>query len=151
MNNCNQHSKCINSALEHAQSLCNQKKILFTSLRKNILEIIWQSHIPLKAYDLLERLQKKDSSAKPITVYRTLDFLLLHNLIHKLESQNTYFGCTHPGDIHNCYFLICKKCNQVEEGCEHNLLKKIYETLKESNFIVDHAVLEIKGICKSCQ
>ena len=150
-NLCNNHHKCIDSALKNAEKICADKKLQFTPIRKTVFKLIWQSHSPLKAYDILEELQKEDPSEKPITIYRALDFLLNNRMIHKIESQNTYLGCTHPGELHNCYFTICKKCNVVHEGCESNFLGGIYETLKKEDFMVNHITLEIQGICKNCR
>ncbi len=147
---CNDHNFCVDTAIKRAEELCLKQKIQFTTLRRNILSLIWQNHKPLKAYDILEQLQTKDSSAKPITVYRTLDFLIENKMIHKIESQNAFLGCRHPGELHNCYFLICKKCNIAEEGCENDLLKNVYIDLKKQEFSVEHITLEIQGTCKKC-
>jgi Fur family zinc uptake transcriptional regulator len=149
-NTCDQHHDCIDSAIQKAEIVCAENKLQFTPLRRNIFKLIWQSHSPLKAYNILEQLQKDDPSAKPITVYRTLDFLLENRMIHKIESQNSYLGCTHPGEKHNCYFTICKKCNVVNEGCKSDLLNNVYNSLKQEEFLVDHVTLEIQGICSNC-
>ena len=31
----------------------------------------------------------------PITVYRALDFLLAHGLVHMIDSRNAYVACSH--------------------------------------------------------
>ena len=147
---CNNHNNCVDTAIKKAEDLCLKQKIQFTKLRRNILNLIWQNHKPLKAYDILEQLQVKESSAKPITVYRTLDFLIENRMIHKIESQNAFLGCRHPGELHNCYFLICKECNTAEEACENDLLKNVYTNLESQGFAVEHITLEIQGICKKC-
>lgn len=149
-NTCNQHHECVDLAIKTAESICLDRKLQFTPIRRSILKLIWQSHSPLKAYDILEQFQKKDSSAKPITIYRSLDFLIENRMIHKIQSQNTYFGCSHPKESHNCYFTICSKCHIVNEGCKNNLLSPLYEDLKKEEFIVKHITLEIQGICRSC-
>ncbi|MEK6734752.1 MAG: transcriptional repressor, partial [Pseudomonadota bacterium] len=84
------------------------------------------------------------------TIYRILDFFLENRIVHKLESQNKYIGCSHPGEMHNCYFLICNKCNKVEEACNENILKAIYEKFEKKHFIVEHINLEIFGTCVNC-
>ncbi len=150
MNICNNHSLCVESAMKKAEILFSEHHIQFTKLRQNILKLIWESHVPLKAYDILEKLKVEELSAKPITVYRILDLFLANKIIHKLESQNKFLGCAHPGGEHNCYFLICKECHKVEEGCEENLLENIYTQLNKKSFSVEHITLEILGTCKSC-
>lgn len=48
-----------------------------TALRRRVLELVWQSHKPLGAYDILAVLSEQDGRrAAPPTVYRALDFLL---------------------------------------------------------------------------
>ncbi len=147
---CDSHHECIDSAIRVAESICLERRLQFTPLRRSVFKLIWQSHSPLKAYDILDQLQKKDSSAKPITIYRTLDFLIENRMIHKIESQNTYFGCSHPRESHNCYFTICSKCNVVSEGCTNNFLTPIYDDLKKEKFLVKHITFEIHGVCKNC-
>lgn len=154
MNICVNHKICIETALKLAEKIFYERNVKFTPLRKNILKIIWGSHVPIKAYDILEKLQNSSldgaKSAKPITLYRILDLFLENKIIHKLESNNSFFGCSHPGENHNCYYMICKKCNKLEEGCGNNFLQEIYASLGKDQFIVDHITLEIFGTCKSC-
>ncbi len=71
------HSHCVHSALTEADTLCAQKGLRLTALRRRVLELVWQSHKPLGAYDILAVLSEQDGRrAAPPTVYRALDFLL---------------------------------------------------------------------------
>ena len=91
------HKHCIKGALEEARALCAQKGVRLTALRETVLELIWQSHRPVGAYEILAELTRiQDKSAQPPTVYRALDFLLEHGLIHRLSSLNAFIGCPHP-------------------------------------------------------
>ena len=72
-----QHHQCISQALESAQEVCAQRGVRLTPLRKRVLELVWQSHKPLGAYDILEVLSREDGRrAAPPTVYRGLDFFI---------------------------------------------------------------------------
>ena len=51
----------------------------------------------------------------PITVYRALDFLLAHGLVHKIESRNAFIACSHPHDGEPAALLICENCGMVAE------------------------------------
>lgn len=150
MTKCTNHHRCIESALELTEKVCKKNNLNFTSQRKSVFKLIWDSHVPIKAYDILSQFQKEDPDAKPITIYRSLDFLIENGIIHKIESQNSYMGCTHPGAKHNCYFTICSKCNLVTEECDSNLLNDVYNNLAKKNFIIKHVTLEIHGLCKNC-
>ena len=76
MKNCKSHKSCIKEALTKAKIICDQRGVKLTKLRETVLKLIWKNHSYVKAYDLLEELKKIDHSAKPPTVYRSLDFLI---------------------------------------------------------------------------
>ncbi|MEE2698831.1 MAG: Fur family transcriptional regulator [Pseudomonadota bacterium] len=150
MSLCNKHETCVDDALMKADLICKDKGLRFTEIRRTILEMIWASHKPVKAYDLLDKLQKYMFSARPTTVYRSLDFLLENGLIHKLNSLNAYIGCTHPLKHHDCYFLICSNCGEIEEYCDSNISDTIKINLDKNDFIPKKTSLEIEGTCNNC-
>ena len=151
MADCKDHIKCVETSLKQADLICLDNKLRFTELRKKVFSIISKSHEPAKAYDILSELQKEDSTAKPSTVYRTLDFLLENGLIHKLHSSNSYALCGHPAKKHGqCYFLICEKCNVTKECCSKSLTSKIEDIAKDNNFITKNITIEIRGLCSNC-
>lgn len=149
---CENHKNCVNDALSKAQMICDDHNISLTPLRKKVLKLVWQQgHTSVKAYDLLENLKKEEPSAKPVTIYRALDFLIENHIIHKIESQNSYIGCNHPTRQHNCAFLICNKCREITECCESDkLMSSIKENLPLSSFTPQNITLEVHGICKNC-
>ena len=144
------HKNCIPNAIREAERICKHREIRFTDLRRKVLEIIWAGHKPTKAYDILDKLKDMDYSAKPPTVYRTLDFLMEQGLIHKLESLNAYIGCSHPGKHHECYFLICSECQEIKECCDHVIDEAITKTTSKNKFSPHHTTLEISGKCSNC-
>jgi len=70
------HNCCREKAIHTAEQLCSQRGVRFTPIRREVLELIWESHRAVKAYDLLDRIKPKAGTTKPTTVYRALDFLL---------------------------------------------------------------------------
>ena len=115
-----------------------------------MLELVWESHKPAKAYDILKKLAKDKSAMMPPTVYRALDFLLKNGLVHKINSLNAFVGCSHPGLHKQCYFLICSKCDEVTECCTVKLDKVIGNTTNDNLFTTESVSLEIQGTCQSC-
>lgn len=150
MHACTHHESCVEEALTRADRICHEKGLRFTQLRREILEMIWGSHTPAKAYDLLDKLKENNVAAKPPTVYRTLDFLLEHGLIHKLSRLNAYVGCSHPLTHNECYFLMCRKCGDITECCNDVIAKAIMGTVRKSDFNPWHITLEIEGECHEC-
>ncbi|MFT6346981.1 MAG: Fur family zinc uptake transcriptional regulator [Myxococcota bacterium] len=150
MTSCNNHNKCVEDGFKKAEEICGKNDLRFTNLRQKVFSIILQNHQPSKAYDILSILQKEDASAKPSTIYRTLDFLLECGLIHKLHISNSYVTCSHPLKHNKCSFLICNKCNEVQECCDKKLSNELMEISLKNNFHIEDAMVEIRGICSSC-
>ncbi|AOX43262.1 zinc uptake regulator [Pseudomonas aeruginosa] len=54
------HSQCVSTALAEADALCARQGVRLTELRRRVLELVWQSHKPLGAYDILAVLSETD-------------------------------------------------------------------------------------------
>ena len=150
MSNCDNHDSCINTALKEAQNICDQRDLRFTKIRKTVLSIIWESHKPMKAYDILDKITGMEFSAKPPTVYRALDFLLENGLIHKINSLNAYVGCPHPLQHEQCYFIICSSCDEIEECCDKDITNAIEGVMAKNKFSHSNIAIEINGTCNNC-
>ena len=74
-------------ALARAQRLCTLRGAQLTPVRRTVLELILRAEEPAKAYVLLAKLEHEHGGLAPPTVYRALDFLLAHRLIHKVETS----------------------------------------------------------------
>jgi Fur family zinc uptake transcriptional regulator len=112
------HDTCIQEALQNAKQICQVKGGVLTDIRRQVLELIWRNHHPVKAYDIIEKFkpsERTQGAAKPTTIYRALEFLLEKGLIHRVESLNAFIGCSNPLHVHELILLICKKCENVQE------------------------------------
>ena len=67
------HDDCVRHALAEAETLCAANGARLTSLRRQVLELVWESHTPLGAYELLAMLKDAGRPAGPPTVYRAVD------------------------------------------------------------------------------
>ena len=145
------HAACIDAALDRAAELCTRRGARLTRLRRRVLELVWQGHAAVKAYDLLAELDRKGAAAKPPTVYRALDFLIAHGLVHRLESLNSYVGCPQPGAPHAGQFLICDSCGTVSEFEASAIQRAIAVQAADLGFVVGQQTVEIRGVCRSCR
>lgn len=150
MSHCPHHEHCLARALDQAETLCQSHGARLTPLRRRVLELILASHEAVKAYDILSRLSTEDRTAKPPTVYRALDFLLEHGLIHRVDSLNAFVGCSHPGDPHEARLLICTRCGRVDELATPELDDAIARAITPTGFQATCAHLEIHGQCADC-
>lgn len=144
------HDICIEEALNLARRVCENEGERFTDLRRQVFEIVWAEHKPVKAYDLLSELASKRSGVAPATVYRTLDFLQAQGLVHKLETLNAYLGCCHPEKEHQGHFLICESCEEVRELELSSFKQSIKKVEQTQQFHVRHMTVELFGLCNKC-
>lgn len=107
------HAACIQGAMQHAQALCDKQNTRLTPIRKQVLTLIWQSHKPLGAYDLIELVSSNGKRTAPPTIYRALEFLQGMGLIHRLATLNAFIGCAIQKDHQAGCFLICTHCHNV--------------------------------------
>ncbi len=145
------HSHCVSDALDAATTLCTERGARLTPLRKQVLELIWQSHKPLGAYAILDQLAAKATKpVAPPTVYRALDFLLEQKLIHRIGALNAYIGCPHPDHHHASHFLLCDDCGRAEEIHSKSVSRSIQKAASEAGFTVQSQSLEVFGLCPDC-
>ncbi len=145
------HSQCIRTALTKAEKTCVDAGARLTATRRRVLELIWASHKPLGAYDLLDQLSQEGHKPAPPTVYRALEFLLTHQLIHRIASLNAFTGCTAPEHTHSGYFLICQQCGNAEEMVNSPTLEAaINAAVQAAGFAVTSGTLELSGTCQHC-
>jgi Fur family zinc uptake transcriptional regulator len=146
------HSHCVHSALSEADALCSKQGVRLTALRRRVLELVWQSHKPLGAYDILAVLSDQDGRrAAPPTVYRALDFLLDNNLVHRIASLNAFIGCNHPEHAHQGQFLICRDCHVAVELEQKTISDAIVNSALGVGFAVEGQTVEVVGLCAACQ
>jgi Fur family zinc uptake transcriptional regulator len=146
------HSHCVSHALAEAESICMRQGLRLTVLRKRVLELVWQSHKPLGAYDILGVLSEADGRrAAPPTVYRALDFLLENGLVHRIASLNAFVGCSHPEHAHQGQFLICRGCNAAIELEQATISNAIVNAAAEVGFAVESQMVEVVGLCAGCR
>lgn len=137
--------------LHRAEKLCRREGLRLTPLRRRVLELIVHSPGGTKAYDLLDTLAAEHAAARPPTIYRALDFLLSHGLIHRIESQNSYVRCNCPEHVQAYQLLICQVCGYVQEMHEDLVEERLDKAAAEQGFSVVKKTIEVHGKCKDCQ
>lgn len=145
------HRACIADALMQARAICAEQGGRLTPQRQQILELVWREHKPVGAYELLERLHQQNIKAAPPTVYRALEFLLTHGLIHRIESLNAYTGCTSPGVPHHGQFLVCNQCRHVAELDDNAVNRQLDASARKLGFEIERQTVEISGLCPRCR
>ena len=144
-----QHAPAERVAL--AMSLCAARGEKLTTLRRQVLELLWEAGRPTGAYELIEAL--KLINARPVgppTVYRALEFLMAQRLVSKIESRNAYVPCVHPERQHDTLFFICSICGASSELEDPRVVQLLAQDAADLGFRVTRRVVEVQGACASC-
>ncbi|MSO92218.1 MAG: transcriptional repressor [Rhodospirillales bacterium] len=145
------HRRCIDHALEEAEAACRRSDARLTDIRRQVLELVWQGHRPVGAYDILEALGRHGRKAQPPTVYRALEFLQRMGLVHRIETLNAFVGCSRPGLPHTSQFLICRGCGRSAEIEDRKIGSIIAAAAARSGFSVERQSIEAVGLCMECR
>ena len=144
------HSKCTADLLSRAEHTCERRGSRLTAQRRDVLGCVARSHSAVGAYDIIERMAEQGTRPAPITVYRALEFLLAHGLVHKIESRNAFVACSHAHEGQPAALLICETCGTVAELDAPDIFERIAEKARARKFSPAHTMVEIAGTCGAC-
>jgi Fur family transcriptional regulator, zinc uptake regulator len=144
------HADCTAELLARAERTCERRGSRLTGQRRDVLNCVAQSHSAVGAYDIIERMAHLGPRPAPITVYRALDFLEAHGLVHKIESRNAFIACTHPHDGRPAAMLVCETCGLVTELDASDALSSLEAAAAAQGFTLHRSVVELTGICAAC-
>lgn len=146
------HDQCVEDALSRAEKTCGGRGLRLTPLRRRVLEILAQSHAPVGAYEIVEKLGETGSPAPAMSVYRALDFLVAEHLAHRIESRNAFLACAFGHDrAEPVMFLICEKCGTVAEMQAAAFARDVSKVAKSAGFEPKSSVVEVSGTCEACR
>jgi len=144
------HAKCTAELISRAERICERRGSRLTGQRRDILNCVAESHSATGAYDIVERMAARGSRPAPITVYRALDFLLAHGLVHKIESRNAFIACSHSHDGEPAALLICERCALVAELDAPQVFAGLARAAAGQGFRPTGTVIEMTGTCSAC-
>jgi Fur family zinc uptake transcriptional regulator len=141
----------IESALARAQLICTMRGARLTPVRRRVLDLILSSDQPTGAYALLAELQHGRGKLGPPTVYRALEFLLAHKLIHRVETSSAFIACCDTEHPHESQFMICDDCGATEELCDEDIVQSLRRLGERRGFAVERQIIEARGLCPACR
>jgi Fur family transcriptional regulator, zinc uptake regulator len=146
------HRACVSASLDAADALARERKLRLTERRREVLKIISSSHRPVGAYDVLAAMAKSSEAQRlaPPTVYRALEFLLAHGLVHRIDSQNAFVACFAPRSAHRAHFLLCERCGCATELASPELDAALAGCARKARFAVSRETVEMIGVCNAC-
>jgi Fur family zinc uptake transcriptional regulator len=146
------HTRCEADVLADAEVACAARGARLTPLRRRTLSALVSEHRPLGAYEIMERMASDGPRPAPITVYRALDFLLEHGLVHRIASRNAFIACAHKHtSSDSAVFLICERCGTVGESSSAAVTQALQDAATAAGFVSHRPVIEVVGICVHCR
>ena len=146
------HDQCVEDALTRAERACGGRGLRLTPLRRKVLEILAQSHAPIGAYEIVEKLAASGEAVPAMSVYRALDFLTAENLAHRIESRNAFLACSTGHErAEPVMFLLCEKCGAVAEMQAGAFSRDVAKATKSAGFEARSSIIEVSGICEPCR
>ncbi len=137
--------------LRQVETICGERNLQLTALRRQVLLLIAGAEAPLTAYALIDGLSKAQGRpVAPPTVYRSLEFLVENGFVVRVESRNAYAVCDTPGHDHHGVMLICSRCSVAQEIDDHALDAVLLRTAERAGFRLDKQTVELEGLCGRC-
>lgn len=135
---------------QHFKRLIREMGIKVTEQRLAILEALTDGRAHVTAQEVYERIHDAHPEIGFATVYRFLRKLSDLNFVTEVRMGGlpARYELT-PRDHHD--HLTCVRCAKIVEF-ENPQIEKIQEQVAQQNgFLLTHHVLELYGLCKSCQ
>ncbi len=136
--------------LDRAGSICRARGGRLTPQRRKVLSKLLAANRPLTAYELLDLVRPEDAAITPASIYRSLDFLIEVDLVHRLDSTRSFVACNHPDHPHAGQFLICRKCGTVVEAEDKRIDRAAEDLGERHGFTLEHRSVELTGVCGPC-
>ena len=127
-------------------------RVNLTPGRRAILDMLCAAGKPLGAYEMIDLLVDADGRRPaPISVYRALDYLVEHGLVHRLATRNAFMACgSHHHGAEPVVFLICDECGRVREFASASVGDGLDALSAEAGFRRRSQMLELSGVCAEC-
>jgi len=146
------HARCSAEAITYAEALCAERGERLTGPRRDVLQALASRHKPIGAYEIIDMLARDKGRPAPVTIYRALEFLMKHGLVHRIESRNAYVACVHNHDSGAIVaFLMCDTCGAVGEASTAAIGELLAAIAKKAGFRHSMSVIEITGTCSYCR
>ena len=128
----------------------NKPEIHLTTARRAVLEILEHSGAHLSPAEVHLQLIERLPSLNLSTVYRSLDYLVAHELITVADmgtGSPVYEFLSETPHHH----LVCLNCKHIQK-LDHELVDPFFDLLKQQkDFSIQTNHLVLYGLCSHCQ
>lgn len=127
------------------------QSLKLTRNQEIVIDALRGASQPLSAYQILDLEAVRAEGLKaPLTIYRALDKLIEHGLVHRIESLNAFVVCDHEPHSEPAAFMICQDCRATIEFSTGTLRRALTRQAGEHGFKMDGMHIEVSGHCEDC-
>jgi Fur family zinc uptake transcriptional regulator len=145
------HDRCAAELMARAERACMRHNARLTSLRRDVLGAVGESHRAAGAYEIIERLARSGPRPAPISIYRALEFLGDIGLVHRIESRNAFVACSRLHEAGRAVLMVCERCGTVDEIEAASVFDALDVLSSAEGFETRRAVIELSGCCAPCR
>ncbi len=139
--------------ISHLEQRCGSKGGRLTRKRKVVLSSLLLMDKAASAYELEAFCRQQGEDISVMSVYRSLEYLQAHQLVHKLNVTNKYVVCCDLAGHHHgvTQFLVCQHCLKVKEvALSQQAIQKIIGDVESEGFQLVDSQVEISCVCEGC-
>ena len=140
----------ISELVENFKTALQSENMKFTPQRLLVLEEMVNSKEHRECEEIYFALKSAGENVSRATVYRTIDILVKHNFIRKLDigdGKSRYeTKINHPHHDH----MICVECGKIIEFVNDEIEKIQDEICNKFKFKLLRHIHQLFGICKDC-
>tara|TARA_Y100001970_G_C14047864_1_gene757306 strand:- start:248 stop:679 length:432 start_codon:yes stop_codon:yes gene_type:complete len=137
--------------LDEFKLIMKQKRLKITPQRVSILDELLKDKGHRESEEIYFAIKNSNSNVSRATVYRTLDILVEHNFIRKMNIGDGKYRYESKIDSHHHDHMICNYCNNIIEFVNSDIEDLQDKVAKTNNFILERHSLQLFGKCKDCQ
>ena len=134
--------KVIATLRQHGYKLTPQRRVVIQAIASN--------QEPITPIAIYEKVYQDQPNIGLVTVYRTLEILAELQLSCELHACGFCHSYT-LGTPQQHHHLICSSCGIVIDFTNQDLSELEQSLSKENEFRIDGHLLELFGLCKTCQ
>jgi Fur family transcriptional regulator, ferric uptake regulator len=133
------------------RKVLRQEQLKFTPQRLAVLKEVVDGQGHRECEDIYFSLRNDKIPVSRATVYRTMDILVKHNYVRKLDigDGRSRYESKLSEEHHD--HLICIHCGNIEEFFNESIEKLQVEITEKFSFKMVRHTHQIFGICRKCQ
>ncbi|WP_286270700.1 Fur family transcriptional regulator [Thalassotalea hakodatensis] len=141
--------------LRIAEAHCERHGSKLTPIRQQVLSLLLNTERAQSAYELIELFENTYSEKMaPMSIYRTLDYLVKVHLVHKINVANKFVACAfidNEKDHDVTQLLFCQQCQQVQElPINHAIEECLTDEVTRFGYQLCTHQIELTCICAKC-